>query len=279
MAARSQLEELLSGKGWGETLRRKPAAAPVGWANLLQHGVPPGSITELVTSEVVGYIGEEVEAGLRKPPSERPTESASGQAPWRKTICEIPAGSPVPPDWIGQRVANRPEPGYEEAAANGSAGGVAPAWPTRQRPRVLPGHMGLTSLALRLAAHAQAAETSRPVAWVDPSDRFDPRSAAARGVMLPQLLWVKPGRREGAQSSGPRRAIPEDPALAVERSFAVTQLLVHAGAFGLVVLDVRDLSPPLLRRVPRATWFRLQRGLERVKTTALLVLSPKKQSR
>ena len=52
-----------------------------------------------------------------------------------------------------------------------------------------PASSGRTSLAL--AFLAQRTLEDRVCAWVDASDAFDPESAAANGVNLQQLLWVR----------------------------------------------------------------------------------------
>jgi hypothetical protein len=105
---------------------------------------------------------------------------------------------------------------------------------------------------------ALAAATGRgeAVALVDPADTFDPASAAAHGVTLPQMLWVRPA------AAGERAA-----AIAL-KAFG---LVLQAGGFGLVVLDLADVAPAALRRLPATTWMRLARIVEGSDTAALLV--------
>src|SRR5271156_5001330 len=64
-----------------------------------------------------------------------------------------------------------------------------------------PQSSGRTSLALAFLARRTA--EGRACAWVDANDAFDPESAAACGVLLPQLLWVR--CREGAAPAQPNR--------------------------------------------------------------------------
>src|SRR5262245_20701778 len=52
-----------------------------------------------------------------------------------------------------------------------------------------PASSGRTGLALAAAAHATRSGTL--AAWVDPADRLDPASAAAAGVDLSRLLWLR----------------------------------------------------------------------------------------
>ena len=51
----------------------------------------------------------------------------------------------------------------------------------------------------------------------------------------------------------------------------VTDLLIQAGGFGLVVLDLGDTPPETARRIPLASWFRLRHAAERT-GAALLAL-------
>jgi hypothetical protein len=48
-----------------------------------------------------------------------------------------------------------------------------------------------------------------------------------------------------------------------------TDLLIQAGGFGLIVLDMADTTDAMARRIPLASWFRLRHAAER--TGAALV--------
>jgi len=115
---------------------------------------------------------------------------------------------------------------------------------------------GRSSLAV--TALAAAAHRGEAVALVDACDTFDPASAAARGLPLAQLLWVRPAGGGDATSA-----------------LKAFSLILQAGGFGLVVLDLADVPPPALRRLPwyrtTATWMRLARIVEGGETAALLV--------
>lgn len=110
---------------------------------------------------------------------------------------------------------------------------------------------GRSTLAVRMLAAATG--RGEAVALVDAGDTFDPAAAAAHGVALPQLLWVR--------EHGP------DPA----RALKAFSLILQAGGFGLVLFDVADVAPALLRRFPATTWMRLARLVEGSDTAALLV--------
>lgn len=109
---------------------------------------------------------------------------------------------------------------------------------------------GRTSVVL----HAVAAATARGelVALVDACDTFDPASAAEAGVDLPQLLWVRDTGN-------------------LPRVLEAFSLILRAGGFGLVVLDLADVARPAVRGVPWTTWMRAARVCEGSETAVLLV--------
>ena len=69
---------------------------------------------------------------------------------------------------------------------------------------------GRTSLALSL--YAQITQSARVCVWIDVSDTFHPESAAAAGIDLKRLLWVRCGLACGSntqeQPSSPSVALP-----------------------------------------------------------------------
>jgi hypothetical protein len=109
---------------------------------------------------------------------------------------------------------------------------------------------GGTSLFHAMAAAATA--RGEVAALVDTYDRFDPVSAAAAGVDLSRLLWV----RETGQP---------------ERALKALALVLQAGGFGLVALDLTDVQSVVIRRFPHTTWMRLARIVEGTDTVALLM--------
>jgi len=122
---------------------------------------------------------------------------------------------------------------------------------------------GRTSLLL----HAVAAATARGelVALVDALDMFDVESAAAAGVDLARLLWI-------------RGHVVTNPGLcgdlnqrALEQAIRAFSLVLQAGNFGLVVLDLAEAPAAAVRRLPFTTWLRLQRMVEGSQTACLLV--------
>ncbi len=102
--------------------------------------------------------------------------------------------------------------------------------------------------------HVLSAATVRGelVAVVDVHDRLDPAPAAAAGLHLSQLLWVRETGDLG-------------------RALKAVNLVLQAGGFGIVALDLADASPRALGDVPYTTWLRLARTIEGSQTVALLV--------
>jgi hypothetical protein len=109
---------------------------------------------------------------------------------------------------------------------------------------------GRTTLLCRALAEATA--RGEIVALVDTHDRFDPASAAAAGVDLARLLWI--------------RDTGDAP-----RALKAMNLVLQAGGFAIVALDLADVRGPGLRQFPHTTWMRLARVIEGGPTAALLV--------
>ena len=110
-----------------------------------------------------------------------------------------------------------------------------------------PRSSGRTGLVLSLAAACTARASL--VAWVDPADRLAPASAAAAGVDLGRLFWMRGGGR-GRRDRGLPGAI------------SAVGTLVGSGLFEVVVLDVAAFPRADLGRLPGPTWIRLQRLIE-----------------
>jgi hypothetical protein len=213
---------------------------------------------------------------------------------------------------------------------------------------------GRTALALAFAAQITRAE--KICAWVDVSNALSAESAAASGVDLARLLWVRCGIIQAASSQhvpqpdsafslpkkyfvpkpvtkglhgggmgshprgeargmddavsgllrpetlAPRCAEPQrrprpEPAAfeatplrqfvprnrnslpptpgkpwsRIEQALRVTDLLLQAGGFAAIVLDMGSLAPEHVSRIPLATWFRYRAAAERSQASVLLL--------
>ncbi len=90
-------------------------------------------------------------------------------------------------------------------------------------------------------------------AYVDAADTFDPLSAYRGGVALDRVLWVPCGGR-------------------AEAAVRAAELVARAAGFQLAVLDLGDLAPARVRRLPHAALLRLRRAVEGT-VTALVLLA------
>jgi hypothetical protein len=104
-----------------------------------------------------------------------------------------------------------------------------------------PASSGRTSLLDSLLAAA----TSRGehCVLIDTRDSFDPPSAAAYGVRLEKLVWIR--CRGNA-----------------EHALRAADLVLHSGGFGVVALDLADVPATGLNRIPPTAWFRFRRVVE-----------------
>ncbi|MCC7415755.1 MAG: hypothetical protein IT176_01350 [Acidobacteria bacterium] len=112
-----------------------------------------------------------------------------------------------------------------------------------------------------------AAATGRGelAALIDALDMFDPASAAAAGVDLDRLLWI---RGHVVVNPGLCRDLNQR---ALEQAIKALTLVLQAGNFGLVAFDAAEAPAGALKRLPFTTWLRLQRMVEGSQTVCLLV--------
>jgi hypothetical protein len=98
-----------------------------------------------------------------------------------------------------------------------------------------------------------AASTSKfeICAYVDTDDSFDPVTAVAAGVTLSQLVWIRCGHNVGF-------------------ALKAADYLLHAGGFGVIVLDLCQVPPRIANRIPISYWYRFRRAIEN--TPAILAL-------
>jgi hypothetical protein len=104
---------------------------------------------------------------------------------------------------------------------------------------------GRTSLLYRILS--AAAEQGEYTAIVDCGNAFDPVSAATAGVDLDTLVWVRCGGSP-------------------EYAMRAADLLIHAGGFGVVALDLADCAGPDFRRIPISYWHRFRNAVEKTPT-------------
>jgi hypothetical protein len=108
-------------------------------------------------------------------------------------------------------------------------------------------------MSLLVSVLAQATERLEFCAVVDVHAAFDLSAAARSGVELSKLVWV---RCRGNPSTAMKAA----------------DLILHGGGFGVVCLDLSDVPPKVLQRIPISWWWRFRRAIENT-PTVLLVLA------
>jgi hypothetical protein len=137
-----------------------------------------------------------------------------------------------------------------------------------------------------LFALARATQRGEVCALVDVSDTFDPASAAAAGMEMSRLLWVRCGEKyrsrkypsaasragtNGGNFSGWKNPYIQRCESQLAQMLKVTDLLLQSNGFGMIALDLGDVPVQSARRIPLASWFRFCRAVEHT-PTALLVL-------
>lgn len=136
---------------------------------------------------------------------------------------------------------------------------------------------GRTTLLLQMLA--AATRRGEIAALVDTFDHLDMSSAMSTGMELDRLLWVRGhaitrsqrigfGSRSGPSTPGPDALVDR----LIERALKAFHLVLQAGGFGLVALDLADAPVAALNRLPFMTWLRLQRAVEGSETAGVLIV-------
>ncbi len=106
---------------------------------------------------------------------------------------------------------------------------------------------------------AQATGQGQICAVVDLHDSFHPASAAVAGVRLESLVWARCGGN-------------------MEHAMRACDLLLHAGGFGVIHLDLCEADSRSLNKVPLSYWHRFRRAVENT-STVLLVCADSPQAK
>jgi hypothetical protein len=140
-----------------------------------------------------------------------------------------------------------------------------------------PRSSGRTTLLLQMMA--AATRRGELAALVDTFDRLDVASIEAAGADLTRVLWIRgqslsaasgdtghgrDGIRKVARGGGPVE-------WAIDRALKALTLVLQAGGFGVVAIDLADAPGTALQRLPFTTWLRVQRAVEGRDTACVLV--------
>jgi hypothetical protein len=108
---------------------------------------------------------------------------------------------------------------------------------------------GKTAVCLHVLA--QATRRGEICAFVDTSGTFHPHSAANAGVELSRLIWIRCNGNSG-------------------HALRAADLLLHAGGFSVVCLDLCEVPVRTLNQIPLSYWYRFGRAIENTPTTVLV---------
>ncbi len=112
----------------------------------------------------------------------------------------------------------------------------------------------------RLSARIEQAGTDRQPSRrgtyvLDQRERFTGAAAPAHPASAPVAV-----RRQ-----------PAKPWARIDQALRVTDLLLQAGGFSVVVLDLADIAAEFVSRIPIATWFRFRAGAEHAQSVLLVL--------
>ena len=183
----------------------------------------------------------------------------------------------------------RPVSPPDDAASTGVPAldaALGTGWPRGEVSEIL-GSRSTGRTSMLVATLAAATGRGEIVALVDPFDQFDPLTAAAAGLDLDRVLWVRgasliggTGAAAGARSyrADERTSFRSHPFArarmideAVSRGIRSVDLIVRAGGFGVAALDLADVPLRVLSALPFTTWLRLAHANEGRRTVCLLV--------
>jgi hypothetical protein len=110
-----------------------------------------------------------------------------------------------------------------------------------------------------------------------PKDQnFAPRCAEPQPTVrkksrevVPPAIWVPHPAR--SWQGGDVDFRPKKPWTRLDQALRATDLLLQAGGFAAIVLDMGSVAPEFALRVPLATWFRYRAAAERSQASVLLI--------
>jgi hypothetical protein len=165
---------------------------------------------------------------------------------------------------------------FEQEALDGCLRGGLP----RGHVSEVTGPVSSGRTAVAWAALAAATRRGEIVSLIDTFDRFDPESAAAADIDLSRLLWVRgqaisktagavdPAWLPGVRAvTGPGTMVERT----IDRALKALNLVVQSGVCTLVAIDLLDVPPASLSRIPASTWLRFHRMVEGTELAMLIV--------
>jgi recombination protein RecA len=238
--------------------------APIGIASLdelLASGLPLGAITEIVGGECSGHSsfalsfiaqlmkGENVCAWIDVSDTLHPESAVAAGVQLNRLLwvrCGVQAAS---------KVEECPQGGFElpekylipkptKIGLHGGGFGPHPRGEVKGLSNAVSGLLRPKTIAPRCAEPQPRIKTEKKV--------FEP--IPLQPIQNPQ-----------------RQIFSSKPWTRIEQALQVTDLLLQAGGFSAVVLDMGSIAPEYASRVPLATWFRYRAAAERTQTSILLL--------
>ena len=118
-----------------------------------------------------------------------------------------------------------------------------------------PASSGRTSLLQGLLANVTSAGEAAVI--LDASDSFDPVTARQNGVLLQNLLWIRPGAAKTQKHAQPG---------ALDQLLKAADIILQSGGFGLVILDCANIPAREAIQIPLTSWFKMLRSVENTRT-------------
>jgi hypothetical protein len=105
------------------------------------------------------------------------------------------------------------------------------------------------------------------------SGLFSPRCAEPQPRNRPTRKAFEPGpqQEQPAPQRRPARPKSASPWTPLEQALRACDLLLQAGGFSAIVLDMGSVAPEHVSRIPLATWFRYRAAAERAQACILLL--------
>lgn len=141
---------------------------------------------------------------------------------------------------------------------------------------------GAGKLSFALLALAAATQRGELCAFIDVEDALDVQTAARVGVVLEQLLWVRPRLNDAPNCDAAQPAAPggngddlSSPEDRISDGLKALDLVVSAGGFGLVVLYLGSIAAHSKQAAracsASASWSRVLQRAEKANTALLLI--------
>lgn len=158
-------------------------------------------------------------------------------------------------NWLSRTERKHRERGAEGTALQNQSTSLA--GPMSETQRSVPGNLSSELCALS----SMEPRCSEPVPKVRRHNR----------EVVPTMPTVQHGLNSELQTLNSYSPHPRKPWSRLDQALRATDLLLQAGGFSAIVLDMGSIAPEFALRVPLATWFRYRASAERTHASVLLL--------